>query len=157
MKIVINKCFGGFSLSPLAVKELAKRKGRECYFFKQDIRAGLSSPYIPISLEEAAKEFMWHAFSVENPNDKIGRDDNWHEMTAEQRKAHNEAWEAISLESRPDNRADPDLIAVVEKLGEKAGGSCADLKIVEIPDDADWEIDEYDGLEHIAEKHRTWA
>jgi hypothetical protein len=30
------------------------------------------------------------------------------------------------------------------------------LEIVEIPDDVEYTIEEYDGLEHIAEKHRTW-
>ena len=27
---------------------------------------------------------------------------------------------------------------------------------VEIPDDVEWQIEEYDGTEHISEKHRTW-
>jgi len=31
------------------------------------------------------------------------------------------------------------------------------LKIVEVPDDANWYIAEYDGLEHVAERHRTWS
>jgi len=48
------------------------------------------------------------------------------------------------------------LIKVIEKLGGKANCSCADLKIVEIPDNVEYEIEEYDGAEHIAEAHRTW-
>jgi len=44
----------------------------------------------------------------------------------------------------------------VEELGEKANGQCADLKIVEIPDDVEYEIEEYDGVEWVAENHRTW-
>lgn len=48
------------------------------------------------------------------------------------------------------------LIQVVEELGNEASGSCANLKIVNIPDNIEWEISEYDGSEHIAEKHRTW-
>jgi hypothetical protein len=54
------------------------------------------------------------------------------------------------------NRADEDLIAVIEKLGNEANGPCASLKIVEIPDDVNWYVDEYDGREWVAEKHRTW-
>jgi len=69
----------------------------------------------------------------------------------------NEDEHYISTYSLHDNRADPDLIAVIEQLGKKANGSCADLKIVEIPDDVEWEISEYDGNEHVAECHRTWA
>jgi hypothetical protein len=53
-------------------------------------------------------------------------------------------------------RNDPDLIAVIEQLGEAANGKYANIKIVEIPDDVDWYIEEYDGLEHVAEAHRTW-
>jgi hypothetical protein len=44
----------------------------------------------------------------------------------------------------------------VEQLGEAANGEFAELKVVEIPDDAEWTIQEYDGDEWIAEKHRTW-
>lgn len=53
-------------------------------------------------------------------------------------------------------RTHPDVVAIVEELGERASGDCAKLAIVEIPDGVEWEIDEYDGMEHIAEAHRTW-
>lgn len=53
-------------------------------------------------------------------------------------------------------RNDPTLVAVVEKLGVKADGFCATLKVVEIPEDVDWYVEEYDGNEWVAEKHRTW-
>ena len=55
-----------------------------------------------------------------------------------------------------DDRTDPDLIAVIEQFGEKVNGFAASLKIVEIPDDVEWYVEEYDGREWIAEKHRTW-
>jgi hypothetical protein len=55
-----------------------------------------------------------------------------------------------------ENRADPDLIAVIEELGKESWGWAADIAIVEIPDDVKWHIHEYDGLEHVAEDHRTW-
>lgn len=55
-----------------------------------------------------------------------------------------------------DDRSDADLIAVVEHFGEKSNGWASDLKIVEIPDDVEWFVSEYDGYEHVAEKHRTW-
>jgi hypothetical protein len=45
------------------------------------------------------------------------------------------------------NRDDPFLIEVVETLGEKADGSVAQLEIVIIPEDLDFEITEYDGME----------
>lgn len=54
-------------------------------------------------------------------------------------------------------RTDPILISVIEDLGsEKVSGEWARIKIIEIPDDVDWQIGEYDGIEWIEEKHRTW-
>jgi len=53
-------------------------------------------------------------------------------------------------------RDDPVLVQVVEELGHDADGFAANLKIVEIPDDVEWHIAEYDGSEHVAENHRTW-
>jgi len=54
------------------------------------------------------------------------------------------------------DRDDPFLIKVVNELGNDANGSHAKLKIVQIPSDVDWQIDEYDGNEWVAEVHRTW-
>ena len=55
------------------------------------------------------------------------------------------------------SRDDPFLIQVVKKLGDKANGMCAKLKIVEIPKNVEWVIEEYDGIEWVSEKHRTWS
>lgn len=49
------------------------------------------------------------------------------------------------------------LIDIVETLGKESWDDYASLKIVEIPEDVEWEIQEYDGNEWVAEKHRTWA
>lgn len=54
-------------------------------------------------------------------------------------------------------RTDPDVVAVVESLGEKANGNCAKLKVVEIPDGVRWEIDEYDGIESVREVSQSWG
>jgi hypothetical protein len=90
MKIVINKCYGGFGLS------------KEAY------------EYLGLEWDEFGFEFI-------------------------------------------DDRTNEKLIKCVEELGEKANGKFAKLKIVEIPDDTEFEIEEYDGREWIAEKHRTWG
>ena len=47
-------------------------------------------------------------------------------------------------------RANPILVQVIEELGEAANGSkYSTLKIVEIPDDVNWEIADYDGSEWV--------
>jgi len=56
-----------------------------------------------------------------------------------------------------DKRMAPELIEVVEELGEEANGEHAKLKIVEVPNGIDWELYEMNGVEWIAEKHRTWS
>jgi hypothetical protein len=93
MKIVINKCFGGFGLSDKAVNLYLEKKGGE-----------------------------------PSPDFRVYYID----------------------------RTDPVLVDVVETLGEKANTKYSLLSVVEIPDGISYEIDEYDGVEHIAETHRTW-
>jgi len=54
------------------------------------------------------------------------------------------------------NRNHPILLKVVKELGKKSWGRCAELKIVEIPNGIEYEIDNYDGVETVHEKHRSW-
>lgn len=54
-------------------------------------------------------------------------------------------------------RDDPVLVKIVKELGPEADGAYSTLKVVEVPGDVDWEIDEYDGDEWVAEKHRRWS
>jgi len=63
----------------------------------------------------------------------------------------------LSYRDFTNNRASEDLIAVIEEMGEDANGRFAEIKIVEVPDDVKWHIEEYDGVEHVAENHRTWS
>lgn len=156
MKVVINRCYGGFSLSALAVKRLAELQGKACHFFKVPFGPE-KRQWEPMSIEKCDGRFpIWTAFSIPNPQEVLGGFD-WHSATQDERVKHNELYSSLSLDSRPDDRGDPLLVQVVEELGEASYGGYANLKVVEIPDDVDYEIDEYDGMEHVAEKHRTWG
>lgn len=55
-------------------------------------------------------------------------------------------------------RTHPILIDYLEKHGTKAtSGKCAELHVIEIPDDVRYDIEDYDGIETIHEVHRTWC
>lgn len=54
-------------------------------------------------------------------------------------------------------RNDPYLIQVVEYLGERANGYCAKLKVVEIPDDIEYQILYFDGIETVVDTKRMWT
>ena len=54
-------------------------------------------------------------------------------------------------------RDDRYLVHVVKELGNRASGTYTTLKIVEIPAEVDWIVQDYDGAEWIAERHRTWG
>jgi hypothetical protein len=154
MKIVINSCYGGFSLSALAVKRMAELNGKECYFFKFELSSRSPLVYKPISINETGKSMMWVAFSVKNPleflpKNEIGKDGTY--------KDFNAAYDKIKLDNSPDDRSNPILVKTVEELGESANGLCAGLKVIEIPDGIEWEIDEYDGMESVHEKHQSWS
>lgn len=141
MKIVINACHGGFDLSPEAIKYIAEKTGEAVYWFGTVLSEDFKiATFQPISVEELNKSvFGVRAFKVSNPN----------ELSEEARREH--AWNTHNIP-----RNDPVLVEAVEVLGQKADGDFAELKVVEIPDDVEWVIQEYDGYEWIAEKHRTW-
>jgi hypothetical protein len=54
-------------------------------------------------------------------------------------------------------RDNPHLVQVVEQLGAAASARYSKLKVVEVPDDVEWTLEEYDGCEWVAENHRTWS
>jgi hypothetical protein len=54
-------------------------------------------------------------------------------------------------------RDDPILVEVVEEMGSDANDRYSVLKVVEVPDEVNWVIEENDGLEWVAERHRTWS
>ena len=52
-------------------------------------------------------------------------------------------------------RTDPNLVAVVEELGDEASGFGARLVVVDVPDGVDWVIDEFDGNEQVRSREET--
>ena len=140
-RVVINDCYGGFGLSHDAILAYLDKCGTPVWTEINDRFNGL----IP-----------WTYYLVP-PEQRIpGDPDNWHEMTLAQRAAHNAAYSRTVFSDRDVARDDPYLVQVVEELGSEANGRYAKLKVVEIPADVEWEIEEYDGSEWISEKHRTW-
>lgn len=134
MKVVINRCFGGFGLSTKAVKEYLKRKGLECFVYED----GIKSKYKRIDTDT-------HSIFVTYSTKDLGKTTVWEELK-----------ESVFY-PRYLNRSDDDLVWIVENLGEEANGQCANLKVVEIPDGIKYEISEYDGLEEVQERHRSWC
>ena len=131
MKVVINRCHGGFGLSEKAVMRYAELSGIDLYRYK-DPRFGLME-YYKVPKEE------FDRIKTENP------------------EAYSFYNSLIFFESSI-KRTDPILIQVIEELGElESSDDSADLKIVEIPDNIEWKIHEYDGIERVVEKHRTWS
>ena len=131
-KIVINKCFGGFGLSPVAVLKLGEKKGLKLYPYQHC--------YIQRCYKRASDNLAFTYYSTKDLGEET---------------------ETIPSEYffSKDNidRSDPDLVDVIEELGvDRASGLYANLKIVEIPDDVEWIITDYDGIEQVEEKHRVW-
>ncbi len=77
---------------------------------------------------------------------------------------HEEHWARADVEDEDDryfsyydiSRDDPALVQTVEEMGDAANGGYAELRIADVPDDVEWYIDEYDGIETVREVHRTW-
>ena len=134
MKIVINACHGGFGLSEKAVMRYAELKGLTVY----PEGTGMFTTYWRVP--EGARE------------DRT----NYYSWPLEEQRASNARLAKQVWHEREIPRDDPALVQVVEELGADANARFAELGIVEIPDGVAWQIEEYDGLEHVAEKHRVW-
>ena len=135
-KIVINTVHGGFGLSPKAQRRYLELVGKECYFYKH---IAASKNYIHIDDDEAKKSMFTLTVTkyFGEGVDTIPTDAYWTDWNID--------------------RDDPLLIQVINELGEESNDKYSELKIVEIPDDIKWEIDDYDGVETIHEEHRSWS
>jgi hypothetical protein len=141
MKVVINRCHGGFGLSNEAIDRYIELKGLKLYSHKSSDWEFTQYTYVPY--EEYEKAFQHDA----NKNTWEGQSEGWGRY-----KASND----LCWSERDIKRNDPILVQVVKELGELANGKFAELKLVDIPIDVQWTIEEYDGLEWVAEKHRIW-
>lgn len=140
MKIVINRCFGGYGLSHKAVMRYLDLKG------------------ITVYPEQGEGTWKFWTYWLVKPEGRLEEKEgeSFYTMTMDERHAYNKQYSDETFEENNIERNDSVLIQVVEELGDAANGKHAELAIVEIPDDVEWEISEYDGSEHVAEKHRVW-
>jgi hypothetical protein len=128
VKVVINRKYGGFGLSDAAHLRL--------------IELGL--PVVP----------------MDNCDHGIAICDSEHpesEPSARRLSALTKTRYYASWAREEKHRSHPLVVQVVEELGDAASGWLAKLKIVEVPDGVDFEIDEYDGMETVRERSRSWA
>lgn len=130
MKIVKNTCYGGFSLSVQALIKIVELKG--------------------MHIDKIVKYLNGNEIDITNSLEKW-ESSNSFVITTDNGKTYG----AYSF-SDASERTDPELIKVVEELGEASYGEYARLEVVEIPDGIKWEIDDYDGVETIEEAHRKW-
>jgi hypothetical protein len=140
MKLVVNKCFGGFSLSMFGEKEYLKRKGKKAFFYRKTKYTHSDKVDEYSKLKDTNENTMFFHCFTKDLGESFSK---WPKKLE-------------SFSGRDIKRDDQDLIAIVEKHGAKINGQCAKLEIIEIPDGVDYQIDDYDGLESVHEKHRSW-
>jgi hypothetical protein len=141
MKVVINNCHGGFGLSHEAVMRYFEIKG------------------IAVYPEQGKDSWGFWTYWTVKPEDRVEvkEGDAFYEMSQADRREYNKKVSEQSVRERDIQRHDPALVQTVEEMGDEANGTYAELKVVDIPDDVDYVVEEYDGMEHIAEAHRTWC
>ena len=140
MKIVVNRCYGGFGLSAKAEDLYAEKSGFEVFRYIQTKYKYKDGKDLYEKVIENRDTFCVHTYTKDYGNSFTEcPNDNFY-------------WVSSDL-----LRIDPILIEVIEELGTlKAAGNFAELEIVTIPDGTDWELSEYDGIETIHEKHKSW-
>jgi hypothetical protein len=138
--IVINDCHGGFGLSATAIERYHDIMNRPVWIETNRMCSLVKTVWL-VPLDQR----------VELPGPK-----EWQTMTDQEKLNYNDRYNNQVWSDRDLVRDDPVLIQVVRELGTKANAPVAKLKIVEIPASVEWQIEEYDGKEWVAERHRTW-
>lgn len=139
MKIVVNRCYGGFGLSHEACLHYAKLAGFKLYPFinGRDTKGNLiAHTFVPYTGKEKLCPIFIYYSKKRLVKGKCDEKAGWYDGNLK--------------------RDDPILVRVVEALKKKADGQYAKLEVVEIPDGIKWEISEYDGVESVDEVHRSW-
>ena len=136
MKIILNKSCGGFEVSDEAYELYAKKKGVSLYrYYDNYAKYVLNKTKI-----KGGAGFLTYYFTKDYGDNVRKREIDWETY--------------LYLNSK--HRDDPILIEVIEELGRKANGNYAGIKsklvVVEIPDDLDYVIDDYDGFETLHER-----
>ena len=153
MKVILNKCYGGFGVSSEAYKLYAEKKGIELYPYVEDNSNYISkgeTTYHKVDWTDKRlnRILITHYFTKDLGETIIENKDNKSEF--------NELYKNYALYINGNYRTDPILVEVVEELRGKANGNFADLVVVEIPDGMMYDIDDYDGIETLHESVRVW-
>jgi len=139
MKIVVNRCYGGFGLSHEACLHYAKLAGFKLYPFIEswDTKGHLiPHTFVPYTGKEKTRFGIIHYSKKPLIKGECDEKAVWYEGHLK--------------------RDDPILVRVVKELKKKACGLYSELEVVEIPNGVKWEISEYDGMESVDEVHRSW-
>lgn len=164
MKVAINRCYGGFGVSLRCLWELIQRKSANLDVTDIKEYFGGNNPNFQNEWESRRDEQLQRAreWALNYPPDIDPLPEGWLADGFASILYDLNAGKVYSYErgyGQPyPSRTDPVLIALIEERGsEWASGQHAKLGIVEVPDDASWEIDDYDGIESIHESHRSWV
>ena len=144
MKVAYNSCYGGFSLSPIAETEYQNKKGVTLTWYKGNGVYPYDNFTRIADLESINARYSMFRLTASTKD--LGKNIE---------KVPEDCYYYKSWHGEKD-RSDPDLIEVIERLGDKANGSCAKLAIFEIPDGAEFEITEYDGNEGVEPPRQSW-
>ena len=147
MKIVLNKKYGGFGLSIATMKLYLNKKGIKCYvYYKKDGFENDKSIWYREDNEKAKELYDYKNgfYTLKNIDWGLEKVLDVSRTSVED---HSEFYESTFTPKI--DRTDKDLIEIIETLGESASRETSRLKIVEIPDDVYYFIDDYDGIESI--------
>ena len=153
MKVVVNRCYGGFGLSIKALMRLIEMKSdiikkttvQHYYGGSDEYKKSKAPCYDPNWKEKFDKDSKEKKKDLGNGFYTF----SWVETLTDDKFIYD-------IDIYKLDRSNKDLIKVVEDMGEEASDRHAELKIIEIPDGVEYEIDEYDGIESIHEVHRSW-
>lgn len=131
-KVILNKCYGGFGVSDKVYEEYTKAKGFKLFRYKM------------IDINK-------YVFTDKDCG-TLGTEYSTEYLGKECSNIPNSSFLYIDSSYREDKI----LVEIVERLGKEANSDYSNLIVIEIPDDLDYVIDDYDGLETLHQRVQEW-
>lgn len=138
MKIMLNKCYGGFGFSyDFWLRYYKEVKNIELYIYKREYDYGDIMIYKKVSeIEKRSSFFSSIILSSVDLGDRVNQDSLYNS-------------EFIISPSARELREDKNAIRIFEENPELYNGWAANIVVVDIPDGMKYTISDYDGIETL--------
>jgi hypothetical protein len=157
MKVIINKCYGGYGFDPFTIQKYADAKNVKLYWYERDYGNSCVFPrerFVKTTIEKINADeslHMGYYSMIKDMGEYLVFDWNKEDYDDVLGKY------LFKFPEESESRTDSVLIEIIEKYGKLNTHGCHNPQVIEIPDGVEWTVNDYDGMETLVEKYRIFG